>query len=472
MLTISSTLVSNKLMVLMLMKGDVGTYQQILTVISLDVFFLFGLPEAIIYFFSGKDTGQTSSIKKTIYLMLMIASIFAILFSILGIDWIAKYFGNTHLKKYSIQIAILFFASIIGTCFPNICIAYGKVKSIVLLSTLNALSRVLVFLICYYIAPTLDKLINLLTIVNSIYLFLQISIIRRIEFNNRSMFSAGLNFRIVLSYSLPLFLTTIVGKLTKLTDKLMIGWLYSAEVYATYSIAARELPYTIITVAFISVATPAIFSLIKENNMNAAVSLWKKGVKFSSIFIIFAIASNIVVADDLIRFLYSDEYLSSLPIFIVYLLALLPRVAYWGVFAKATNKNYYILITSVLELFLNLILNIILIKLVGLIGAALATVASSYICVSIWFFLNVRITGKTVTDIFPVFDFFKALIINGSIAVVFYLFKIYILNECIDSVFFRLVVVALLWIILYLIIYRKDIFEAISFKKGIKGRIM
>ena len=467
-LTFLATLVCNKLLVNMFNTEAVGTYQQLLTVISFDAFVLFGLPDAIIYFFSGKKTEHGQSIKKTIYFITTIISAAAFILVFMGIDGIAWYFENSLLTEYRLQLAIMFFASIFGTCFPSICVVYDKVKYMVFLTTANSLLKVIIFVCVFLVKANLAVLINLLMILSLAYLACQVLVTINIERHNTEKLIVRDNLREILSYSLPLFLTTIIGKLTVLTDKLMIGWFFNTETYATYAVAARDLPYTMLTASLIAITTPKMIKYIKENRMGDGVALWKSCIKYSSIFIMFAVASNIVVCDELITFLYSKEYLVSRSIFIVYLFALIPRIAYWGIFAKSANKPVYILRISIIELILNFALNLILLNFIGVIGAAIATVLSSYTGVLMWMFINRKITGYKIRDMVPWMDLAKTFIINLMIGVAMYFLKMYTLDKFGVPDFAKLAIIAIVWGSCVLLIFKKDVRSIASMWKNEK----
>lgn len=458
-LTLISTLLCNKFLVLMLNKTDVGTYQQIYTIVSFTAFVLLGLPEAITYFFSGNLSKKYPGIKKVIYLLIAISAIASVGIIVMGNDLIARFFGNDQLTLYTCQLSVLFATTLVTDCFPHICIATDKLKSSVVITMASAVLRLVCFIYGYMQSIDLNMLLVLTSAISIIIMIAQIICVFHGECYQKEQFNLRKNLYLVFAYAFPLFITSIIGKLTSLTDKLMIGYFYSADVYASYSVAARELPYTIITSSFIAVATPIIFRYAAEKRLDDAVSLWKSGVKYSAIFIVFVIASNIVVADDLIELLYSKEYVSMAPIFIVYLFALLPRIAYWGIFAKAMNLSKYILGVSIFELINNAVMNLVFIKMFGLIGPAIATVVASFISVILWIFVNKKLTGKRFVEMFPVKDFSKAVLVNLVLMVFFVYIKIMVIDPYVNSVLLRLSIIAVSWGGIELFIYYREVKE-------------
>lgn len=460
-LTLLVNLVCNKILVNIFDVYTTGTYQQLITVISMDTLIMFGLPEAILYFFSGnKDEKQGSTIK-SIYLLIFIITILGFGVVLGGAGGISTYFKNPEIKNYRVQLALMFGASIVNVCFPSICISYNKSAPMLVITSANSTFKLLVFLYALYSRCSFYLLINFLSAVNVVFLLFEIIILFIFEKNNNSKLSVAKGVSEVLSYSLPLYLTIIIGKLAIYTDKLMIGWFFDTETYAVYSISARELPYTLITTSLITATTPTIIALIKNQKINSAVNIWKKSIHYTSIFIMFAVASNLLMSNELICFLYSEEYLDSKLVFNIYLFALFPRIAYWGIFAKGMNEPKYIFLTSIVELICNFFLNLALIPLLGTPGAAIATVISSYISVCIWIKKNSFLTGLPINELIPWKSITKPFILNCFLFVFFYFIKLSLLSKF-ESNFLKLSVVASLWGAIILIIFRKDVIEIIK----------
>lgn len=457
LITFVSTLLCNKLLVNLFDASSVGTYEQILLVINLNVFFLIGIPEAIVYFFSKRSNAKNNGLKKSLYMLLAAISLISFALVFFASNGLACYFHNDALLDNKWQLAVMLSLSLFSSCFPSICVSYGTVSKLVVVNVISALLKLIVFVTSYSIQLSLSNVVNLVTMVYVVTFTMEVGLVISLEKKNGDKPSPREDIRRILGYSLPLFVTVIIGKLTVYTDKLMINWFFDTETYAYYAVAARELPYTLITASLITVMTPRVYKLIDERRVDQAVSLWSESMRYSFLFISFAVASNIVMADDLIRFLYSDEYLSAQSVFIVYLIALFPRIAYWGIFARAYNKAKYILLTSIVELVINFALNFVFLKTLGVIGAAIATVIASFTSVAMWICINRKITRRSINELLPLAAMGKSLIINIALAVIFFLLKTTILNDVVHSAFIRLAIVATLWGGVEYLIYRRDV---------------
>jgi len=67
----------------------------------------------------------------------------------------------------------------------------------------------------------------------------------------------------------------------------------------------------------------------------------------------------------------------------------------------ALKKTKYIMINSIITLSMNLVLNIILVKLIGMIGAAISTVIVSWISVAIYLYWTKNSLKLSLTELFP-----------------------------------------------------------------------
>lgn len=112
-------------------------------------------------------------------------------------------------------------------------------------------------------------------------------------------------------------------------------------------------------------------------------------------------ALGLIFAEPLITLLYSSTYKASAPIFQVYLINLPLRIATYGIIFMALKKTKYIMINSIITLSMNLVLNIILVKLIGMIGAAISTVIVSWLSVAIYLYWIKNSLKLNLIELFP-----------------------------------------------------------------------
>lgn len=186
--------------------------------------------------------------------------------------------------------------------------------------------------------------------------------------------------RILLNEAWPLILSGIIIMLYMRLDQIMIGEMLGNKGVGLYSVSTRftELWYFIPSIF----ATSFFPKLVEKFNTDIKIynELCLKLLKLLfvislSISIFFAFSSEIII-----NFLYGSEY--KLSVFALQISIWTGVFVFWGVAAGnmlvIENLNKHNLIKSIQGLFLNVILNLVLIPKYGINGAAIATLISQF----------------------------------------------------------------------------------------------
>jgi len=104
---------------------------------------------------------------------------------------------------------------------------------------------------------------------------------------------------------------------------------------------------------------------------------------------------------EIIRILYTDLYQGSVLYFRIYLITILIRVASYGILFQAFNKTKVVMYNAIALLVVNLALNLILVKTMGMAGPAIATVLVTYLSVSIYLILIHSMLKMSLKSLFP-----------------------------------------------------------------------
>lgn len=209
-------------------------------------------------------------------------------------------------------------------------------------------------------------------------------------FFSKEYYSLVLNlkkFRELISFSAPLIFSTLIVYAMLYVDRLMINSFLSLDDVGIYGIAFRFASITtLLTIGIQTALTPLIYNNYKNIDTPIAIS------KF---FTYFLVAAFIFI---LILFLFSDN--------IVLLLAnenyivagdVIPWLALSILFSGITNfapgifiakKTKYILYINIFSFVINLILNFLLIKNYGLLGAAYSTMFSSFLYFMLYYYIG------------------------------------------------------------------------------------
>lgn len=397
------------ILVRLLSKYDFGTYRQIFLLYNLfSVIFFLGIPTSIYYFFPQFDT-ETS--KKFIiqselalfFLGILLGAIFLATSGLIG-----RHFSNPSIPEYMKWFAFYPMLDFPVQVLSPLLICYDKHK----LSAVANIVFVFTFLLSLLVPivlgrPLIDSFISLI-LVSSI----QLLIVGVIIFKLVGGFRVWLDFNLLISqlkYSVPLGLSSFATVISRELDKLVIGFFFLPQVFAVYVIGARELPFvTIIPYAVSSTLFPKFVTMYKEKRNTELINLWHKATIKSSLILLPMSVAFFISADEIIEILYTSSYLECVPVFRYYLFLMLIHVTAFDSLVLSLGLPKLVLYGSVAGILLNVILNVLMIKLFGFAGPAIATVVVSYM---ITYYLLRIIKKKTGTRWSKVFPWKKYLLI-------------------------------------------------------------
>jgi O-antigen/teichoic acid export membrane protein len=166
----------------------------------------------------------------------------------------------------------------------------------------------------------------------------------------------------------------------KLDQILINHYLGSAEL-AKYSVVVPLVSYISYLPALINIILLPYFSKMRIENFNKYKILLNYTQKLLIITSICAYIFLYSLSNFLINILYGSQYIDSVEIMQIYAFTLIPIFlgVGQGLWAVTENKSKVILINSLAGLVSSLVLNLILIPLYGIKGAAISTVISYFI---------------------------------------------------------------------------------------------
>lgn len=419
-LVMAISLVTNMLLSRFCTVEEYGTFSQLNLVITLSVsFLLFGLPSSTNYFLALSEKAEQRRHFLSIYYTLTTILSFIIgLLLVLLEPAIESYFNNSDIHFYWYFLFLYPLANVTIAGISNVLVVYGKSKKLMLINSLTALVSFIAIIIVSSFKLTFRDYLWIYIIGNialTIYIY---AIVYNLEGGLKISFDLNL-LKEIVKYSIPIGLASLVGTINIELDKLMIGRLMDTESLAYYTNAGKELPLVFIASSLSAVLLPQMVRDLKHNETHRAVSLWGDTVMLSFIFICFFSVGCAVFAPQAMTFLYSEKYLPGVSVFIVYSFVLLLRVTYFGMVLNAVGQTRVILLSSVVALVANIILNFALYYTLGFIGPALATFFSILLVNLFQLKFTAKILKVPFKDIFPWKGLLSILFVNilwGSIA--------------------------------------------------------
>lgn len=247
-----------------------------------------------------------------------------------------------------------------------------------------------------------------------------------------------------LSYTIPLGLSLLIGVLSVQLDKLMISSFFTPEQFAVFSLGAMELP--LIGILINSVNAILLPNMSAENPQRMAM-IYSASVRKNAIFVFPLATVFFIFATEFMVFLYGNIYAEAAIYFRIYLLILPLRVATYGIIFQALGKTRLVMIDSIIMLVMNAILNLFLIRIYGMQGAAIATVIVSWLIVLVYLGQIRMQLGFKLLKLFPLWSLVRNLLaaVLPAIAVLF-------VAPLVTSSFWRMIGGGSLYMFLYFVI--------------------
>jgi len=213
------------------------------------------------------------------------------------------------------------------------------------------------------------------------------------------------------------FLTigSISGVVFAYVDSIMLGIFMAAE-YVGFYRASYNIVIAIAGLAAIAGVLFPVFIQLEGDDLNNA---FQKVFKYSTI-LSFPFAFGLAfIAEPFVKVIYGSDYLPAVyPLYALSFLIITATTDFFGTMFNAKEKPEYPAMVIIVSMTLNVILNYFLILKFGMIGAAVATVISTY-----FNFVSLSILSKRVLDIFPALSsIYKPLF--SSLAMVAFLYFI------------------------------------------------
>ncbi|MGL5202265.1 lipopolysaccharide biosynthesis protein [Cetobacterium sp.] len=347
-----------------------GNFSLIQSFINITIGFLFSWSSSLILFFGVQEKDKQGNMREVIWIRNKILLCVTI---ILTLGFI---FLKNNLDEYLKINSILIYFIIIFKVFNEYMAVYllsikKKIESVFLQFLLKI--TLAIYITCFNLS--LNKLIVLSLLIETIGL-LFIFFIDKNDFKKPDIFNKKLQNRITLFLKWQ-FLGFLGLSLTNYGDNFIIKSLYSFEEIGFYS---RAYTFFLGMDSIIGVVTsymnPEIISAVAKKNKKKLSDFFNRDRYI--IFIIFSILNItlIILAPIIFTILYSDNISKTILIFRILSIGSIIRVwlNLYNVIFNISNNFKYLQQLNIVRGVLNLLFSYILIKKIGVVGAAYATI--------------------------------------------------------------------------------------------------
>ena len=320
LLTMLSTMLLSRFRTL----EEYGTYSQLQLVITVVVTVLMaGLPNSINFFVAkAKNGDEQKSFMSIYYTLCTLSGALSGILLIIFIPVIEGYFKNSSIRIFWYFLLLYPWTKIILAGIENVLVVFSNIRKLVIFKVLYSILTLGVIAICW-VAHISFYTYMICFLVTEIVFSLWVYKISANTVHGLSILFERSRVKEILSFSIPIGLSSVVGTVSIELDKMMIGYLYNTKELAIYTNASKEMPVTIVATSITAVLLPQLVRLLQKKENEKALELWKMATNLSYICIAFLAAALFVFAPDVITILYSEKYLPGVGVFRVYSLVLL-----------------------------------------------------------------------------------------------------------------------------------------------------
>ncbi|MDD3464821.1 MAG: oligosaccharide flippase family protein [Candidatus Cloacimonetes bacterium] len=391
-----------------LVPAELGSYRQLFLIYStFSTLLLLGIPQSVLYFLPKLRhiDSKREFISRTVNLVSALAFVFGLgIFLLRG--FIARLFNNPQLELLLILYAVYPLFMFITQIYSQIMLGLKQPRKTAVFTLFCVATDFVLILGTALITKNLYYIV--LALMVSALLQWGFAQFQLRHWLTKVSFDPGF-YQEVFRYSLPLGLSSIIGMLSIQLDKLVVSGFFTPAQYAVFSIGAMELP-------FISILNNSVNAILLPHISSEPAKMtevYRAAVRKNALIIFPFAVLGLIFATPLITFLYTETYLGSVPFFRVYLLNLPLRVATYGIIFMALRKTRYIMMNSLVTLGLNLVLNLVLVRLIGMMGAVIATVIVTWLSVALYLYWMQHKLGLDLTELFPLKALLKTLLVAG-----------------------------------------------------------
>lgn len=406
-----------------LSKTDVAAYQQtILAFGTVAPLLGMGIGQGIYYFLPTEEKRPKGLVLDAITALGVAGLIFAVFIALGGNQFLASRFENPRVAEMLLWMIPYSIFTVPASLHAAVLVVQKKAELSAVISVVNGLIVgvcTIVPLLLWQNAETAlggNVVAACMTAVASIILMLKLTPRGNAD---QPKWSA---IKELVVFSFPLGLAVAIGTINKQLDKLIVGFLCSSEEFAVYQFGAKELPLLgMVTASITAVIMADLRKAVKSGDYQKAARQFRICADKSSLLIFPVVGVVLLGADLYVSLIYGADYNGAAAPMRVYSIALIGRVVVYGAFMTALGQNKLILMRSAIALGLNVVISVPMVKWLGPIGAAWATViVTLFFAVPFCFSAIVNSSGISVVELLPVKKLIqRAVIVAGSVVLLY-----------------------------------------------------
>jgi O-antigen/teichoic acid export membrane protein len=414
---------------------EFGDYSLLMSVYAiLQVFFQFGMFGALNKFYIEEKSDE----KKALIFSSILNSIIIIGISFTIMLWFFStyisysVFSTSNFKDLLILTSFALLFETVAFYILSLLKTMGRPRMVVIFSSIGAVLNLLLNIIfVYYLKLSVLGIILAQLISGIILLIILLPMIK-----NAYLFKIDKNIlNIVFKFSFPLLLANLCMAGSNVADRFILNIYSGREQVGIYSFSYRiALIMSIFITSFITAWNPFSLNLYHSSEYKLRFgTVFNKLIAASCLVLIIVtlFADTLFDINMLGIHFFNSNYRSGIVIIPIVMIGYIFNgiSSYYSVYPTVSNKSYHLLISEFLAFSTNVLFNIILIPLLGIIGAALSTAAGFLVgCLYLFF-----VSKKKIIIEYRI----KDLTIIISSALIFLLLGLYF-NKILAGIFLTL----------------------------------
>lgn len=374
-LSLCSGLVTTMILSRLLPLTDYGTYStgNLITATATSLC-AFGLMDAVNFYYNGKPGDQREGYINTAFALIFLCGLAAAAVILAGSGLITEYFHNPRLAAIYIYVAFRPLISNLELGTRNLHLSIGRAKFIALRNGLFSGGKLVLVGLAALLGAGVETIFACILALEAATLVFNYTALERSGVAVRPhRLNTGL-IREILAFCVPMGIYIQTNALSQNLDSFVIGYFEPTERLAIYTNCASRLPIDFVSNALMTVLIPALTRAVHRRELARGRELFRSYIKIGYLFAWPIGGACIVLAPQVVRFLYGERYLDGTAIFVIYMVVDMIRFANLSLILSAKGETKRLMWISMGSLAANLILNYGFYHLFGFAGPALATV--------------------------------------------------------------------------------------------------
>lgn len=383
--------------------SEYGTYRQLVLVYAtLQSLLMFGMPQALQYYFPRLNPKERPQLVRQTWGLLMVVGVVTLGVFMLGQLVLRDLQPDHPLVSYLPLLGLYTGLMLLVIPFQNLLVVEDRTTAAMWSMVGFSVIDVLVLPAAAWIDPTATGLLYGILATASIKVVVVMGFLSRYLQQD-----SGTGFmREQLAYGVPMGLTAMIYVINVNIDKYLVSIFFSTAIFAYYYVGSLwTIVFGWITQSVAQVVLPTLSGAHKKGDFSEMTRIQGESVRLLALIFIPLTVILPLIANPLIIILFTVDYVEAVPVFLVYLLLLPSRAFNPGWILMASGQTTYLLRLALTMSLFNVALSLALLTTLSeelrLLGIPAATVTTAWISTLVLMRRASSILAPSATSVWP-----------------------------------------------------------------------